>query len=514
MRDLPLPSEFECRTVPALLGARAAVAPDAPAVVGRSGAGDYRTLSRAALDDAAARVAGGLAGRGVERGDRVAWILDNRGGADALVLYHAVLRLGAVNVPVNARLAAPEVEHIARHSGAALLVTAPEHRGRATGASCPVVELDAADPFAPLRHAPAPVAEGIRDVDPANLLYTSGTTGRPKGVLHTHGSSLAAAIGWSDAFRLTPTDVLQSPFPITSGAGLHFNALSCLFAGACVVVDDYDTVASLALVAEVGATVYVAVPSIYAFWLDAPELAATPLGSLRVLDYGGASMPAALIERVRAAVPSAGLMQTYGLTEAGPGGCYLPEEYALARLGSIGNRCAGRFTSVRVIDPDGQDVGPGGTGELVLRGPSVMEGYYRDEEATAAAFVDGWLRSGDVVRVDGDGFLFHVDRRKDIIVRGGHNVASAEVEAALHSHPAVREAAVIGVPHPRLGEDVRAVVVLREGAEVTAGDLVAHCRGLLADFKCPRGVEVVDVLPRNAAGKVLKQELRASVSAR
>ena len=508
MRAVPLPREFKRRTVPSLLRARALHAPDRPAVIGRSGGGGYGTITYRELDDTAARVAGGLAERGVGRGDRVAWMLDNRSGADALIIYHAVLRLGAVNVPVHARLAAPEVEHIAHHSGAMLLIFSPEHRDQAAEVPCARLELQTTDPLGPLRGAPLRAVEGLRDIDPASLLYTSGTTGRPKGVLHTHGSSLAAAIGWSDAFRLIASDVLQSPFPVTSGAGLHFNALSCLFAGACVVVDDYDTATSLALVADVGATVYVAVPSIYAFWLDSPTLASTPLGSLRILDYGGASMPAVLIERMRAAVPSAGLMQTYGLTEAGPGGCYLPEEYALEKLGSIGNRCAGRFTQVRVIDEHNRDVSPGGTGELVLRGPSVMDGYYRDEEATAAAFIDGWLRTGDIVRIDGDGFLFHVDRRKDLIVRGGHNVASAEVEAALVTHPAIREAAVIGVPHPKLGEDVRAVVVLREGATVSTSALIAHCRTMLADYKCPRSVDVVTVLPRNAAGKVLKLQLR------
>ncbi|GAA1870025.1 class I adenylate-forming enzyme family protein [Asanoa iriomotensis] len=490
--------------------------PDARAVVGRSGRGSYHTLSYQDLDAAAGRVAGALAAAGVRRGDRVGWVLDNGNGTDALVVYHAVLRLGAVNVPVNARLAPPEVEHILRHSGARLVLAGAQQRDRVAAAPCDVVILDDADPLSSLRGTPAPPVGGLRDTDPANLLYTSGTTGRPKGVLHTHGSSLAAAIGWSDAFRLTPHDVLQSPFPITSGAGLHFNALSCLWAGACVVVDDYDTAASLALIAEVAATVYVAVPSIYAYWLDSPALTGASLGSLRILDYGGASMPAALIERLRTAVPSAGLMQTYGLTEAGPGGCYLPEEYALTRLGSIGNRCAGPFTRVRVVDEDGADVGSGGTGELLLRGPSVMAGYYRDEEATAAAFTDGWLRSGDVVRVDEEGFLYHVDRRKDIIVRGGHNVASAEVEGALHAHPSVLEAAVIGVPHPRLGEDVYAVVVLSDsavGPTPTVDDLIAHCRTLLADFKCPRRVEVVDALPRNAAGKVLKQRLREGVGA-
>jgi acyl-CoA synthetase (AMP-forming)/AMP-acid ligase II len=205
-------------------------------------------------------------------------------------------------------------------------------------------------------------------------------------------------------------------------------------------------------------------------------------------------------------------MQTYGLTEAGPGGLYLAEEYALAKLGSIGNRAAGHGTEFRVLRDDGTEAGPDETGELVLRGPAVMAGYFEDDTGTAAAFTgDGWLRSGDLVRVDAEGFVFHLDRLKDIIVRGGFNVASAEVEAVLLEHPDVLEAAVVGRPHERLGEDVHAVVVPRSGATVDVDALLAHCRSALADYKLPRTVEVrTEALPRNASGKVLKRELRAA----
>jgi acyl-CoA synthetase (AMP-forming)/AMP-acid ligase II len=202
-------------------------------------------------------------------------------------------------------------------------------------------------------------------------------------------------------------------------------------------------------------------------------------------------------------------MQTYGLTEAGPGGTYLPEELALRFLGSIGTRTAGRFTQVRVVDDQGGDVGPGETGELVLRGASVRRGSHDDPDATRAAMPDGWLRTGDVVRVDVYGALYHLDRKKDIIIRGGFNVASVEVESVLLEHPAVLDAAVVGVPHARLGEAVAAHVVLRPGAVADADALVEHCRARLADFKVPSEVHVRDELPRNAGGKVRKHELRA-----
>jgi acyl-CoA synthetase (AMP-forming)/AMP-acid ligase II len=345
--------------------------------------------------------------------------------------------------------------------------------------------------------------------DLASILYTSGTTGLPKGVEHTHESSLAAGIGWADAFRLLGTDVLQSPFPVFGGAGLHFNGLNCLWAGATFVLASADTAASWNLVREWRTSVYVAVPSIYQYWLEHPDVERADLSSLRLLDYGGASMPLPVIGRLRQALPHVRLIQTYGLTEAGPGGTYLPEEYAVDRLGSLGSRGAGPFTSFRVIDEGGADVAAGEPGELVLRGPANMRGYHRDPAGTAAVFVDGWLRSGDVVRFDRDGFLYLLDRKKDLIVRGGYNISSVEIESVLLENPALAEVAAFGLPHSVLGETVAVAVVVRPGQVVDTDGIREHARAHLADFKLPQHVFVVAELPRNASGKVLKRELAA-----
>jgi acyl-CoA synthetase (AMP-forming)/AMP-acid ligase II len=517
VRGLPLPPRIGLRTIPDVLLRRVEEDPDAPAVTVRSGGRAPSTLTRAELSSLAAAAAAGLQRRGVGAGDRVAWLLDNEEGLEALVLYHATVALGAVNVPINTRLAPPEVGQIIDHSASEIVVVGARHRDRLAAVrsdgAVSVIEVDAHGDVLGALLDPRPCdPHQPHDADPANLLYTSGTTGRPKGVLHTHGSSIAAGLSWSDAFRLTPGDVLQSPFPIFSGAGLHFNALSSLWAGAHVVIDGTDVDVALAGIAETGATVYVAVPSIYSYWLDSPVLGAVDLSTLRILDYGGASMPPVVIERLRAALPSAGLVQSYGLTEAGPGGTYLPEQFATARLGSIGAAGAGPFTSVRVVDGEGRDVPAGQLGELVLRGPSIMDGYHRDGTATADAFFDGWLRSGDLVRSDDEGFLFHVDRIKDLIVRGGFNIGSIEVEAVLARHPGVAEVAVFGVPHPTLGEDVAAAVAPRPGHTLDVEELVEHCRASLAAFKCPRRVVVVEPLPRNAAGKVDKRRLRTEHS--
>jgi acyl-CoA synthetase (AMP-forming)/AMP-acid ligase II len=417
-----------------------------------------------------------------------------------------------VNVPLNTRLAAPEVTDIVRRSRSRVLVSDPVTISRLAGLGATrLVAIDMLSARADADPAALAAADAT-DRTVAAILFTSGTTGVPKGVVHTHGSAIAAAIGWSSALGLGESEVVQSPFPIFSGAGLHFNGLSCLWAGAEFVIDDYDTAASLDLVRERATTVYVAVPAIYAFWLDSPAFDPGRVTSLRLLDYGGAAMAPALIESLRRRLPGVGLMQTYGLTEAGPGGIYLPPEQALVRLGSIGRDCAGEFTEFRVVDDDGRDVGAGQTGELLLRGPAVMDGYLDDPTATEAAFDRGWLRSGDVVRLDGDGYLYVVDRKKDIIVRGGYNISSAEVEAALLAHPAVLEAAVVAAPHERLGEDVHAFLVLRSDESADPAAIGSFLDERLADFKIPRGYTFVDSLPRNAAGKVLKAMLRDRVA--
>jgi acyl-CoA synthetase (AMP-forming)/AMP-acid ligase II len=506
MKGIPLPVEYEPRDIPSLLLARATAQPDAPAIHAKSLTGTYDSLSFRGLVRRVQQLAAALREHGIAPGDRVAWALDNSCGLDALCLFHAVLWLGAVNVPINTRLVAAERGDILGRSNAVVHINRDADTvDRAGVASCSieslVAELDRLGPMLP----PNPTdAEAV-----ATILFTSGTTGRAKGVVHTHGSSLAAGISWAAAFGLGPADRLQSPFPVFSGAGLHFNGLNCLWSGAEYVIDDYDTSASLRLVRERQSTVYVAVPAIYSFWLDDALCDATHLGSLRLLDYGGSAMAPSLIEMLRERLPAVGLMQTYGLTEAGPGGTYLAPSDALTRLGSIGKTCAGDFMSVRVIADDGSDVRPGETGELLLRGAAVMDGYLDDPDATAAAFDDGWLRSGDIVRVDDDGYLYVVDRKKDIIVRGGFNVSSAEVEAALLANPHIQEAAVIAVPHDRLGEDIHAFVVLRPGRSATEADALLDVGDRLADFKRPRSISFSGELPRNAAGKVQKHLLRA-----
>ncbi|NRI68727.1 long-chain fatty acid--CoA ligase [Rhodococcus sp. MS16] len=500
MTLIPLPPEFAHRTVPSLLARRAHENPDAPAVSGREG-NTFRTLTFAELDHRSTKLGQILLERGLAvTGHPVAWAVDNSEGLAAIVLYHAVLKTGAFNVPVNTRLTPVEVSNLLAHCRAEGVLD--------LSALQQLLAQSPQDPTAPLW-----IGE---ESDLASVLYTSGTTGLPKGVEHTHSSSIAAGAAWSDCFELTSADVLQSPFPVTSGAGLHFNALSCLWAGAHVVIDEADLPGTFARIERYASTIYVAVPSIYQFWLDHAALHEHDLSNLRILDYGGSSMAPDVIRRLRAVLHGVGLMQTYGFTEGGPGGTYLPPAYAELRPGSIGSRPAGRFTQFKVLDAAGVEVGPDQPGELFLRGPSGMRGYHRDPAATTLVKGDdGWIASGDVVRYDAEGFLYFVDRRRELIVRGGYNIAPVEIEAALLAYAGVREAAVFGIPHASLGEVPCAAIVPSNSsqADTLIDGLRSHLLIHLADFKRPREIHIVGELPKNAAGKVVKQHLREMYSA-
>lgn len=331
--------------------------------------------------------------------------------------------------------------------------------------------------------------------------------------MHSHLTALAAGAGWREAFDLTDSGVYQSMFPVYAGAGLHFSGLACLLAGATYVIDEpRPTAASLARIDQHRTTVYAAVPSVYQYWL-AESLAGFDLSSSRLLDFGGSVMHRATIEALRAVLPGVGLVQTYGLTEAGPGGLYLPSEHLDTKLGSIG--CVGsgglRFrvdphaSPEDATDTDGTD---GTVGELQFAGLSLMLGYLDDPDNTAQVFDGEWMRTGDLVRVDDDGFVYSLDRLKDLIIRGGFNISSIEVEEALLAHPDVRQVAAFGVPHDSLGEVVGAAIVPECAGELDLAELHRFAREQLARVKVPAWVVVLDELPVSAAGKALKSALR------
>ncbi|NEB82517.1 o-succinylbenzoate--CoA ligase [Streptomyces sp. SID14478] len=470
---------------------------------------DGTTLTYAGLHARTTRLAHALRARGVRRGDRIAYLGPNH--PSFLEVLFAAGVLGAVFVPLNTRLAGPEIAYQLDDAGATTVIHAPAHRALVAalpgGADTRTYievglayeELIASAPSAD------PVDEPVSGDDTCIIMYTSGTTGRPKGAMLTH-----ANLTWNALNVLIDTDCAADERALVSAplfhtAGLNMLTLPVLLkGGTCVLVAAFDPAATLGLIARHRITTMFGVPTMYDLVARRPDWAEADLSSLRTLLCGGAPVPTSLI----ATYQERGLtfLQGYGMTEASPGTLFLDAEHALSKAGSAG--VPHFFTDVRVVRSDLRPAGPGETGEILVRGPHVMPGYWGLPDATAAAFTDGWFRTGDAARVDEDGYVHIVDRIKDMIISGGENVYPAEVEDVLLTHPDVAECAVIGVPDERWGEVPRAVVVPREGARIDPAAVLASLDGRLARYKIPKSLVVADELPRTASGKLLKSRVR------
>jgi acyl-CoA synthetase (AMP-forming)/AMP-acid ligase II len=485
-----------------LVGHAAHADPDRPALVTDAGVATFAQL-RDRIED----VAGGLAAL-TAPGDRVAILAENR--AEYVECYYAVPRAGRVLVPLNHRLHRDEWLGALHRADARVLVVEPDllerlgaDAARAAGVAT-VVGLDgvAADvDYAALDRPPVAPEPEVGPDDVAWLVGTSGTTGTPKLAMLTHTGLRAAVLATLAARPVGRDDTLLTPFPLCHVAGYNVLVLHHA-ARPIVVMRRFDPVRLLALVAEHAVTMLSLAPTMIAMLLE-DERADPVLRTVRAIGYGASAIPAPVL---RAAVDRWGcdLSQGYGMTELSGNAVFLgPDDHRAAAAGDTRLLdAAGRpAPDVHVrLDP--------ATGEILVRAPQEMAGYWEDPDATAAAFAGGWLHTGDVGRLDADGLLTVVDRLKDVIVSGGENVASREVETVLFTHAGIADVAVIGVPDPRWGERVTAVVVRRDGATVTADELMALSRAHLAGYKTPRAVQFVDALPRNAAGKVLKQQLR------
>ncbi len=470
------------------------------------------TTTFGALAERVARVAAVVEAL-TDPGDRVAVVGDN--SLAWVECYYAVPRAGRVLVFLNHRLAPPELRGIVARSGATLLIGAagsPEQL--LPGAtSIPsirtVLDLDHYEALVERAAPAAPLA--TRADDPAWIIYTSGTTGSPKGATLTHASLLAAVDVTAACRRVAADEVYLFPFPLCHVAG--YNVLNHHRHGRHVVLlPRFDPGDFVDAAIRHGATATSLAATMLDALLDHLDEHHRSVPSLRSVAYGAAPMPPALIARASSRL-EVELAQGYGMTELSGNAVFLdPEAH---RRGLAGEQrllvAAGRpgpGVALRIVDDEDRDVRVGAVGEIVLRGAQVMAGYWDDEPATTDALRDGWLHTGDIGRLDEAGWLYIVDRKKDVIVTGGENVASREVEDVLHSHPAVREVAVIGVPDPRWGENVCALVVPQPGASDAAADVVALARSRLAGFKTPRHVVLVESLPKNASGKVLKADLR------
>jgi fatty-acyl-CoA synthase len=449
----------------------------------------------AELDERSERLAAGLLAAGLARGDRVATLTGT--SAEHVVVFFACAKAGLILMPLNWRLAEAELAYQVADAEPAVLLHSDEYAAFATvlhdrTAGLEELGLEPHEPFA-----------GPRDDDGLLLVYTSGTTGRPKGALLTHANCFWTNLSFDLATGVSGDDVVLAVLPQFHCGGWNVQPLLAWWKGAKVVLEpSFDAARALALIAEQRVTTMMGVPANYLFMAQAPGFAASDLSSLRRAVVGGAPMPEALLERWQER--GVEIVQGYGLTEAAPNVLCLPPEDAVRKRGFAGK--AYPHVDVGLRDPEtGRRIDGPGEGELVVRGPNVFAGYWRNAEATEAVLDDGWLHTGDVALRDDEGYYRIVGRTKDMIISGGENVYPAEIENVLHAHPAVREAAVVGVPDERWGEVCVAFVVL--GGEATEEELLVHCRGSLARYKVPKSVHFVDSLPRNALDKVVKSEL-------
>jgi long-chain acyl-CoA synthetase len=474
------------------------------------------TLTWERFGDRVARAAGLLRDLGLKRGDRFAIIARN--GVDLEELKWAGFWAGIVPVPVNWRLAPPEIRHILDDADCKLAFVEADFRAA-------FEQENLAGHYARMRRlpedyhgardaaAPAPLMESDPD-DDALLLYTGGTTGRSKGVPLSHGNIVSCAMAFGLGTGARKDDVFLHVAPMFHSADLLATAWIMLGA-AHVYMPAFDPESYLRLIERHKVTVTVAVPAILMAMVSHPRVGDADFSSLRTLIYGAAPMALEWIERTMAVLPDGVLWNCYGLTEVSPDlTIFDGQEFAAAvksgkrdgPVTSVGK--ANVLVDLKVIDANGGEAATGEAGQLWARGPNIARRYLNLPEASAEAFVGDWFKTGDIAKIDADGYVYLLDRVKDLVITGGENVYTSEVEAALHQHPGVSEAAVIGVPDDKMGEALFAVIIPRAGHDLSDKDMIEHCRPLIGGYKIPRRYAFVEAMPKSAMGKILKTELR------
>jgi fatty-acyl-CoA synthase len=469
-----------------------------------------RKLTYAQLDKRIDRLTGALAKLGIGQGDRVALLAPNC--AEYFELQFACGRLGAIMLPLNWRLTVPELEYILGDSTPKLLVHDSAFAEQAKALSKSLLEIGPERPDSAYERAlasapkpPEPVAMTHDDI--AMVMYTSGTTGHPKGAIITHGMVFWNAVNLGIPALISPQTVQLVILPLFHTGGLNCYANPVLHAGGTILImRTFEPGLALDYISDksLGITHFFGVPAPYQFMMQHPKFQGADLSRLKVSGVGGAPCALAILEGWAArGVP---LVQGWGMTETSPAGTMLDAADAIRKVGSAGK--AMMHTAIRIVDEAAKDVPHGEIGELLIKGPNITPGYWNKPEATAAAFTNGWLHTGDAARLDDEGFVYIVDRWKDMYISGGENVYPAEVENVLFQLPQVADAAIIGVPNERWGEVGMAIIVRKPDQTLEEDDVIRHCLSKLAKFKVPQSVAFVEVLPRNATGKVLKRELR------
>jgi long-chain acyl-CoA synthetase len=475
------------------------------------------SVTYAELDTRVGRVAGGLKALGVETGDRVAMVLGN--SIEFIVVMLAIARLGAIAVPLNIRHQLVENRDLIKDCAAKVVVHERDLTDRIPEPGAPptlkhaiAVRRDAGAPLADLLNAsPVTAAVPVNEEDTATILYTSGTTGRPKGAMLTHLSTIHSVIHFKWMMELSETDSCLLAVPMSHVTGLIALIDTVLYcAGSLVIMPTFKAHDFIELAARHHITYSLIVPAMFNLCLLAPNFDAADLSAWRVCGYGGAIMPEVTLERIAQKLPYLQLVNAYGSTETTSPAAFMPPEEALARKDSVGLTVP--CGHIVLLDPEGVEVPHGTAGEIYIGGAMVVPGYWDNPEATEREFKAGYWKSGDLGIMDEQGYLRVIDRIKDVINRGGYKIFASEVENVLLDHHAVVEAAVVAKPCPILGERVHAFIVVRHPVE--DDELTKYCTKLLSDYKVPEAFHRVEVtLPRNANGKVLKRELREQLAA-
>jgi long-chain acyl-CoA synthetase len=478
------------------------------------------SFSYAQVDEISGRVASALLATGLQRGDKVALQLPNL--PQFLFTYFGLMKAGLVMVPLNPLLRAPEVQYHLEDSDAKVLITfemfaeeAYKGASQVEGVTTYVVNMPGNDqrPEGTKHFDELYFAEDTRDIVPTDgdetavLLYTSGTTGKPKGAELTHLNLYMNCTVAGELFEFRDDDIGVAVLPLFHVFGLSSVLnVSVRYGGTMVLVPRFELEPVVDAIEKHRCTIFSGVPTMY-FGLLNIDTSGRDLSSLRVGVSGGAAIPGEVIKAFEEKFPGCVVLEGYGLSESTSTTTFNINAEQRKVL-SIGKPIWG--VQVQVVDENDTPLPPGeeNVGEIVIRGHNIMKGYYKKPEATAEAFRHDWFHTGDLAYMDEDGYFFIVDRKKDLVIRGGYNVYPREVEEVLYEHPAVAEAAVIGKPDEKMGEEVLAIVALKPGADADPDALIAHCKERLAAYKYPREVRIVDELPKGATGKILKKELR------
>ncbi len=488
--------------------------PDRVALVSQEG----KRLTYRDFEDLSNRFANGLLRLGIKKNDKIALLSLNSN--EQLIAFFGIFKMGGILVPINARLATAEMAWILEHSESTCMIFSHDFQVRHEALQSQPLELrthivigDKASSGEVVTFEEVldqgggeePPVEVLGD-DVALLVYTAGTTGRPKGVLLTHNSAIWNCVNWAHSGTYREGDLVLQVFPLYHMAAIG-NVLTYIYmAGTNHLKKTFDPKECMETIGRERINRWAAAPTVFNMLLQLPGIDLYDTSTVTLLGSGAAIMPVETRRRIRSVFPKARLFDNYGMTEAAGGITTLGPEDAERKEASVGKPLIS--VEMLVVDDNDRPVPPGEVGEVVFRGNNLMKGYYKDPQATEEAMRGGWMHTGDLGRLDEEGFLYVVDRKKDMIITGGENVYPREVEEVLYAHPNIAEAAVIGVPDPKWGEAIKAVVTLKSDKTISERELIDFCRERIAGFKCPKSVEVVQELPKNPAGKILKRTLR------